>query len=190
MLILPDGHQIINAHFYEEIAQQIANNEPFAYLFKGNAGTGKTELLKIIAENIKPKPRIISHPDLWQEYFTVLCSDYTDKSDGMQRRLDTFKQPILFVDDIGAEIEIHSKAANFTIQAIHILCNAYERFRNRGELYRYIFTSNTKSEHDREAYGDRVFDRFLGIFKIVKFPEKSFRENSKQMIDLTNYRRN
>jgi len=182
---LPENHEIINANFYNMIDRQLKNNEPFAYMFKGITGSGKTELLKIIANHI-PGSKIISLPDAWKDYFEILCSAYTDKSEALDRRFDRYKQPIVLIDDMGAELELHDNACKFTTTVLHTLYDSYMKHKGRGN-YKYIITSNTSSKQDREAYGDRIYDRLLEIFTIVNFPAKSFREASSKRIDLSKY---
>ena len=191
MFRLPDNHIIINQFFYDVLWAKCTSQDSFAYLFSGPAGTGKTELMKIVANYLLVKP--VTTSELWLDYFRIICSSVTDKNDALERRVNRFKERDLFLDDIGAEITISDKASGFVAAGITSMCDRIVANKEAGRSYTNIITTNLTAKEIQEVYGQRVYDRLFQAFEIVQFKKIlkdkkgnliSFREKQTEVVKL------
>lgn len=182
-LILPPNHKVMFPKLYKKIDNAITEDLPIAYLFRGKAGTGKTELMRIIAKAVYRRypqmmlnnGKISSTVDLYEDYLQVLSSNPTDKADALRKRASYFQLPFLFLDDLGVEAAKGSNAISYISNGIQRM---YDAWKYKHSFYVYIITTNLRTPGTpsiQEVYDDRVEDRLIEMLTVVDFKNTSFR---------------
>ncbi len=202
-LKFPKEYEFINNNlkFYKDIDEQIDNGEPMRLMFTGSVGSGKTMLMKIIADAIdkkdeeeysrtyeermqeylstgKDRPEYvpierITMDDFYSDYFQVICSDCSDKSEAVIKRKARFLKKNIMIDDLGAEIELNKNARSLSVELLQRLYNRYKD----GLVNHILITTNLTGGDMINHYGPRIYDRLKELCAggIVVFPNDSFR---------------
>lgn len=203
-LELPDYHEYINNNikFYKDLDEAIDKGLPIRRSFTGGVGTGKTDLMTIVANALDRKseqdfqqqydermdmylstgdpkhyPKVnkierISMAEFWDDYFRLICSDFSDKSDAIKKRKNRFRKESVFIDDLGAEVEMNDKAKRLTIEMFQFIYEEYKK----NNVKHLMITTNLDASGVVKNYGERIYDRMLEMCVINIFPRRSFRE--------------
>lgn len=137
---------------YAEVAEWLKDNQGRGLLLHGHVGMGKT----ILAKYVLPKLILDIH------HKVVHPVDAVD----LDRNMPEYeKYHLISIDDLGCE----------SISAYRDLAfgKLLDRCEKQGGLM--IVTTNLTGEQIQERYGDRIFDRLIGLTKRILFTGPSFR---------------
>jgi len=180
-LNIPAGRKVLFPNLYKQIDEALTNRSSFAYLFKGDVGTGKSELMNIIASCFSNDRMLFSSTtEIYEDYLSISQSDFSDKGEALKRREYAFKRPYIFIDDLGIETTRYAKANAYIEAGIYKMYDAWKRHGR----FCYIITTNMGlpgRPSIQEVYGARVEDRIIEMFTIVEFKHKSFRQNNRKI---------
>jgi len=150
--VTPSEIEAVNAIF----------NSGKGVLIKGDKGTGKTLLLKLISKAYEiihnEPPYMISAIEFNLMY----------QKEGAAKILD-HKTGAMFIDDIGAEPQA---ANNFGSRIDPISTLLFLRYEARMKTF---CTTNLTIDELKERYGDRLADRFKQMFVVITFKGESKR---------------
>lgn len=168
---LNDGRDEI----YTQMIYYFYNDERFngalhkGLFINGNLGTGKSILMKVFKKmnTAGLLPRV-------KGFNMVCCDDIVRnyEADGVEALRDYWEKNWCF-DDLGDE---NRQALHFgTIRNVmkEILTTRYRAFTDKNHLT--FLTSNYDLAKIKDAYGDRVEDRFLEMFNNIQLDGKSLR---------------
>lgn len=124
----------------------------------GDAGCGKTQLLKALRKWLRPCTNLV-----W--YY---CKEPTDINS--LRRDEDVLNDIVFVDDIGCE-EIIKEYGN----TVDVIGDFTQRYHYRG-ANRYMGSTNLDSNSLNDLYGMRFLDRIMEMCVVLKMNGESKRE--------------
>ena len=124
----------------------------YGILLSGEAGIGKTFLMKCLRSRIYPVERIISYglQDIYKWY------EWTDGND-------------ICIDDLGAERIVSEFGAKEDVMKL-VIAHRSERQEGRTSI-----TTNLSSKQISERYGDRTLSRILGMCKPFTFTGTNMR---------------
>ena len=159
-----------NKHIIGQIVLWYCNDERFkgsmkkGLLLRGNCGTGKSLIVKHLADVVKHgdnKNPILIHAKEIQ-------NAYQDKNEEEIKRLK--ERFLLIIDDLGTE-SVETKTYGNSNEPFIDLFDY--RYRNTLET---IIVTNLTPEKIKEVYGERILDRFKEAFNEYVFEYKSFRK--------------
>lgn len=147
---------------------------PCALLMRGNAGNGKTTLMKAIEEvvnrlyfspiNNADNPKIYIYHYKARELARLASSE---KGRAELRRIAS--TPMIAIDDLGDEAKLVIDYGSPIQPLVELLEERYDR-----QLFT-LFTSNLTSRMIEDHYGARIRDRLREFCHIINFENKSFR---------------
>ena len=132
-------------------------------LFSGNAGTGKSTIMRIMAASIHAE--YLAVPALG----TVFLQQGTD---GLWNAVNKAECWDLFLDDLGAEKEVKSYSNAFPIE--ELIYKRYDMWQRHG--IRTHFSTNCTGDQIEERYGLRIRDRIKEMTTLIVGTGKSMRK--------------
>lgn len=147
--------------YVENFSKETFNN----IMYFGGVGTGKSFLCNCIAKGILDKGFTVLYLPVAKLF--KICSDYLFKNSEYHDNLMTMIENIdlLIIDDLGTE----SKNINYLSYLFTIL---YERNNNEKST---IISTNLGLKEINEYYGNRIYSRIIGDFKLVNILGKDLR---------------
>jgi DNA replication protein DnaC len=143
-----------NKKAHEATLDFIKNKGKGLFLF-GPAGTGKTHLGVMIAQEIDEDVRFVKIPKL----LLSLKANFDGKSWENEQIIERLtKIPVLILDDLGAE-----KASEWVAETLYILID--DRY---GNMKPTVFTSNYSPSELAERLGDRIVSRIMEMCRIIE----------------------
>ena len=180
-LHLPEGYQENNPNIISKVKTDLEKSQQFNYFFTGNVGCGKTCLAEIIVRshrNTVHKWERIECRNVYKIYLRLLDSNYTDKSDAIQKHEDIVKKPYVFIDDLGDERPSTDGSHDYVVCMLVERCETTRRSTTASS----IITTNLKMQEIIDMYGSRVVDRIEENFTIMQFKDHSFRRDKREII--------
>lgn len=141
---------------YKPVVEWLSDNKGKSLFIMGKCGTGKsliaTKVLPFIFATIEKVVR-----------------PYTARTiSKLDRRPVLSHECPLVIDDLGCEGTVKKFGSEYDM--ISEIIDDVDR-----EGYLCVITTNLTSEEIRERYGDRIYDRIRGNFKVVSFDNESNR---------------
>ena len=153
----------------DEAAKFLTDGKKFGLLICGTLGNGKTTLLRGLQTVINS----IELKDRYGEDYSVcfytamdICRAAKENKDRLRKIIEC---PALAIDDLGEEpieVLVYGNSSN---PLIDLLSYRYEK-----QLLTMI-TTNLGNAKIRNAYGDRIADRFNEMMQVIIFTNPSFR---------------
>jgi len=181
VLNYPDNW-IKNDKLNELVESTLQDNKPFAWLFVGNAGCGKTAMAELVYKDLckQHKPNwFMTANALYSKYINLVASKDADKARDLTNLNQYFNSELFVLDDLGREIGSEASTTFFA----NLFSEQYEAF-TEGKQHRCIITTNLHSDQIARRYGDHVMDRIWEVFTIIKFNNPSYREKLKKVVEL------
>ena len=143
-----------NKKAYEATQDFIKNKGKGLFLF-GPAGTGKTHLAVMVAQEIDEEVRFVKIPKL----LLSLKANFDGKGWENEQIIERLaKIPVLILDDLGAE-----KASEWVAETLYILID--ERY---GNMKPTVFTSNYSASELADRLGDRIVSRIMEMCRVIE----------------------
>jgi len=178
---LPEQYQENNPNILVRVREDFSKEKPFNYLFTGQVGSGKTFLAEIIVRLNEARTgrwERTNCRNVYKTYLRLLDSNYTDKSDAIQKHEDIVKKTFVFMDDLGDERPSTEGSHDYVGCMLVERCETVRRSAQASS----IITTNLKMQEIIEMYGSRVVDRLEEHFTIMKFKDHSFRRDKREII--------
>lgn len=144
-------------------ANAFPNDSSAGLLFSGGTGLGKTHLSAAIGNAVAQKGYSVIYESAQQIYDTVNAVRFNRMD--IDERLKYEKCSLLIIDDLGAE-----RTDQYSISAITSLIDL--RIVNGKPT---IISTNLTIEAIRKTYGERLFSRIVGEFRLLQFAGKDIR---------------
>lgn len=173
---------IRNDKLSEFVESALQANDPFAWLFVGDAGCGKTALSELVFKELcgKHKPNWFKTANyLYNQYVAMCGGNDAEKSRQIAMLNNSLTQPLFVLDDLGREINSEASSVWFA----NLFSEQYEAFKE-GKVQRCIVTTNLHSDQIAKRYGSHVMDRMFEVYTIVKFSNGSFRAMKKRVVEI------
>ena len=158
---------IKNDKLCELVDSTLAENKPFAWLFTGVPGCGKTAMAELVFTALSKQHRpnwFMTANALYNKYVGLVASNSPEKSRDIGLLSQYLNASLFVLDDLGREI---TTEASSTFIA-NMFSEQYESFKE-GKLQRCIITTNLHSDQIAKRYGDHVMDRMFEVYTILKF---------------------
>jgi len=160
------------------IEKCLQTKDPFAMLFVGKVGCGKTYLAEQVynyietenSNNHRIKMLFSSAAEVYREYLAALTKQNSDKNDLIARIESYLTWDVVVLDDLGKEMDTGAAKTFFS----NLLCIQYDAFRE-GKLNRSIITTNYSGEQLKQLYGEHVVSRLVEYYTIVEFKAGDYR---------------
>lgn len=181
MLVYP-SNWIKNDSLCDLVESTLQDKKPFAWLFVGNAGCGKTAMAELVFNELSKqyKPNwFLTANTLYSKYINLVSSKDAEMSRGLANLNQCFNSPLFVLDDLGREIGSEASSTFFA----NLFSEQYEAFKE-GKQHRCIITTNLHSDQIAKRYGEHVMDRIWEVFTILKFNNPSYREKLKKVVEL------
>lgn len=181
-MITYPSNWIKNDKLNELVESTLQDNKPFAWLFVGNAGCGKTAMAELAYKDLCKQYKnnwFMTANALYAKYLGIATSNYTDKAEALAKLNQYFNSDLFVLDDLGRETVSEASTTFFA----NLFSEQYEAF-TEGKQHRCIITTNLHSDQIAKRYGDHVMDRIFEVFTIVKFNNPSYREKLKKVVEL------
>ena len=178
---LPSDYEINNREIINRIRLDLSANKNIHYMFLGAVGSGKTHLARIIRQFYTKQGvdvKFVEARNSYKEYLRMLGSEYTDKVEAIRKREQVLRKPYVIYDDIGNEKPATESAHSF----VGDLLEDRYMWIKKGFGKMTILTSNLDETALRRFYGDRVVDRLVEVFTIMKFKSESFRKKKMEIV--------
>ena len=170
---------------WNRISSDFKNGKPFNYFFLGGVGVGKTYTTKVIQKlfidnaNIKFEFMNVRHY-YRRNYLDLINSSYSDRYESIRsNELSITQAKYLIIDDLGNE-RPSTDAAHDYIGTLII--DRYEYYLKHPTTCT-IITSNLTQDEMIRWYGSRIVDRMEEMCVIMKFNNKSFRRQQREIIE-------
>jgi len=181
MINYPD-YWVKNEKLCELVESTLQDNKPFAWLFVGPAGCGKTAMAELVFELLRKQYRpnwYLTASYIYNKYIGYVSSKEADKQRDINSLNQYFNNELWVLDDLGREIISEASTVFFA----NLFSEQYEAYTD-GKKHRCIVTTNLHSDQIAKRYGPHVMDRIFDLFTIIKFNNPSFREAKKVVIEL------
>ncbi len=144
-------------------AENFPNDSSSGLLFLGGTGLGKTHISAAIAGIVAGKGMSVIYESAQQIFDTCEAVRFNRMDVSERRKYDNCA--LLIIDDLGAEC-----ISQYSISSITSLIDL--RIVNGKST---IISSNLSLDAIRKTYGERLFSRLLGEFRVLKFMGKDIR---------------
>ena len=185
---LPKEYKKNNPNIIKQVSADLKAEKPFHYLFQGDVGCGKTYLARIIKNHIlhdriidvnKADNLIQTARKHYLEYLSLLGSDYSDRSDALDRlRRSIAHAEFIILDDLGDEKPGTDASHDYFAGIVEDRHDYIRKY----EYTRTIITTNLDAQQFINTYGSRVFDRITELYTIMRFKPYSFRQEKSAII--------
>lgn len=163
----------------------VASGDPFAWLFIGRPGCGKTAAAEVvynhIAEQHDNDPHFsaigISAQSMYAQYLKASALDGKARSDEIAKLERYLSYDLVVLDDLGTEMDTPAARAYFA----NLIAMQYERYRE-GKFNRCIITTNLSCELIGEIYGERIIDRLVEFYTLIPFSAASYRKKQIKVV--------
>lgn len=169
VLNLPDYYHNQTPNLIKQAEFDLSEHKNIAYIFIGNAGSGKTLLSNLISQarmNIDYKDA----QSIYSRYLELVSSNFTDKNEAINK-LENCLCSNIRLDDLGCEKETESSKEFFET----ILNNMYNKWK-AGKITFFIITTNLSMALIQKRYGDRAYSRLMEMFTVWQFPNVDYRQ--------------
>lgn len=185
MVTYPEWYQK-NTKLIQFIEPVVESGLPFALLFTGKPGTGKTALADIVyshiydiyADDHRFGAISISSSALYDEYLRACALEGKERNDAIEKVQKRIHYSLVVIDDLGCEIDTQASRTFFS----NLLSAQYDAYRE-GKLNKCIITTNLDYTGIAKAYGERIADRIAEFYTVIKFPIESYRRSKMRVVN-------
>ncbi|MBR6563583.1 MAG: ATP-binding protein [Clostridia bacterium] len=147
----------------KKYAENFPNDSMAGLLFTGGTGLGKTHLSAAIANTVASKGMSVIYESAQQIYDTLDAVRFNRAELAERKKYESCK--LLIIDDLGAEC-----ITQYSVSAITSLIDL--RIVNGRKT---IISTNLDHNGIKRIYGERLYSRLLGEFRVLKFVGKDVR---------------
>lgn len=144
-------------------AENFPNDELSGILFTGGTGLGKTHLSAAIANAVSAKGMSVVYESAQQIFDTCDAVRFNRLELSERKKYENCK--LLIIDDLGAEC-----ITQYSVSAISSLIDL--RIVNGKKT---VISTNLTLDKIRKTYGERLYSRLLGEFRVIRFTGKDIR---------------
>lgn len=150
-------------HGCMKYAENFPNDNSAGLYFYGGTGLGKTHLTAAIANTVAKKGVSVIYESAQQIYDTLDAVRFNRAEISERKRYENCS--LLIIDDLGAEF-----ITQYSVSAITSLIDL--RIVNGKKT---IISSNLDHNGIKKTYGERLYSRLLGEFRVLRFAGKDIR---------------
>lgn len=147
----------------KDFAEKFPNDSSSGLIFLGGTGLGKTHISAAIANIISSKGMSVIYESAQQIYDTCDAVRFNRMDIAERKKYENCS--LLIIDDLGAEC-----ITQYSVSSITSLIDL--RIVNGKHT---IISSNLTLPAIRKTYGERLFSRFLGEFRVLQFAGRDIR---------------
>lgn len=144
-------------------AERFPNDSAAGLLFIGGTGLGKTHLSAAIAATVAAKGMSVVYESAQQIHDTIEAVRFNRADVSERKKYENCA--LLIIDDLGAEC-----ITNYSVSSITSLIDL--RIVNGRKT---IISSNLGHDAIKKTYGERLYSRLLGEFRVLRFVGKDIR---------------